>query len=82
MLMTFNVPLFMTEEMCGISHRTAMLWRKKVHHTVDGYQNRIKLRDKVWIDETYDFDSGTLREGLITKKRGISDQIDLYRSSD
>lgn len=73
-LMSFNVPLVMTEEMCGISHRTAMLWRKKVHHTVNGYQNRIKLRDKVWIDETYVFDSETLRDGLIIKKRGISDQ--------
>ena len=34
-LMTFNVPLEMTEELCDISHPTAMLWRKKVFATVD-----------------------------------------------
>lgn len=36
-LMTFNVPLEMTEEICDISHPTAMLWRQKVFATVDGY---------------------------------------------
>ena len=56
-LMTFNVPLEMTEEICNISHSTAMLWRQKVFATVDGYQEHLYLKDRVWIDETYVFDS-------------------------
>ncbi|MBR0420708.1 MAG: IS1 family transposase [Erysipelotrichaceae bacterium] len=50
-LMSFNVPLEMTQEICYISHPTAMLWRKKVFATVDGYQDRLYLKDRVWIDE-------------------------------
>ena len=46
-LMTFNVPLEMTEEICDISHPTAMLWREKVFSTVDGYQEHLYLKDRV-----------------------------------
>lgn len=49
--MTFNVPLAMCEELCDISHPTAMLWRKKIFSTVDNYQENIVLKDTVWIDE-------------------------------
>lgn len=36
-LMTFNVPLEMADEICDISHPTAMLWGEKVFSTIDGY---------------------------------------------
>lgn len=71
--MTFNVPLEMSEEICEISHPTAMLWRKKVFSTVDGYQNHLYLKDTVWIDETYVFDSSLLHEDSFKRKRGLSD---------
>ena len=75
-LMTFNVPLEMTEELCGISHPTAMLWRKKVFATVDGYQEHLYLKDRVWIDETYLYDSSLVHEDDYKKKRGLSgDQL-------
>ena len=48
-LMTFNVPLEMTEEICDIPHPTAILWREKVFSTVDGYQEHLYLKDRVWI---------------------------------
>ena len=71
-LMTFNVPLEMTEELCNISHPTAMLWRKKVLSTINGYQDRIILKGTVWIDETYIFDSSILHDSDFTSKRGLS----------
>ena len=75
-LMTFNVPLEMAEEICDISHPTAMLWRKKVFATVDGYQNHLHLYDRVWIDETYLFDSSLLHDDDYKRKRGLSkDQL-------
>ena len=69
--MTFNVPLEMTEEICNISHPTAMLWREKVFSTVDGYQEHLYLKDRVWIDETYLYDSSLLHDDSY-KKRGLS----------
>ena len=71
-LMTFNVPLEMAEEVCGMSHPTAMLWRQKVFATVDGYQEHLYLRDRVWIDETYVFDSTLLHDDNFKQKRGLS----------
>jgi len=74
-LMTFNVPLEMTEEICGISHPTAMLWRQKVFATVDGYQEHLYLKDRVWIDETYVFDSTLLHDDNFKRKRGLSSNL-------
>lgn len=74
-LMTFNVPLEMTEEVCGISHPTAMLWRQKVFATIDGYQEHLYLRDRVWIDETYLFDSSLLHDDDYKRKRGLSKDL-------
>lgn len=74
-LMTFNVPLEMTEEICRISHPTAMLWRKKVFKTVDGYQNHLYLHGRVWIDETYIQDSSLLHDDDHRKKRGLSKDL-------
>ena len=71
-LMTFNVPLEMMMEICRISSNTAMLWRQKVFATVDGYQERLILKNRVWIDETYVFDSSLLRDNGWKRKRGLS----------
>lgn len=74
-LMTFNVPLEMTEELCDISHPTAMLWRKKVFSTVNKYQDKILLKGTVWIDETYIFDSSVLHDSNFESKRGLSKNL-------
>lgn len=71
-LMTFNVPLEMTEEIFDISHPTAMLWREKVFSTVDGYQEHLYLKDCVWIDETFIYDGSLLHDDSYKKKRGLS----------
>lgn len=73
-LMTFNVPLEMLEELCDISVNTAMLWRKKIFTTVDSYQGKVWLRDRVWIDETYMNDASVLHDEGNVKKRGLSSQ--------
>lgn len=75
-LMSFNVPLETTESICHISHPTAMLWRKKILSTVDGYQERIKLKGTIWIDETYIFDSSIIHDDDYIRRRGLSkDQL-------
>lgn len=74
-LMTFNVPLEMAEEVCGMSRPTAMLWRQKVFATVDGYQEHLYLKDRVWIDETYIFDSTLLHDDNFKQKRGLSKNL-------
>ena len=74
-LMSFNVPLEMCEEICGISHPTAMLWRKKIFATVNGYQDYLYLKDRVWIDETYLYDSSVLHDDDYKKKRGLSKDL-------
>lgn len=73
-LMSFNVPLEMLEELCEISTNTAMLWRQKIFNTVNDYQNKVVLKDRVWIDETYVNDSHILHEDNNIKKRGLSKQ--------
>ena len=70
-LMTFNIPLEMTEEISDISHPTAMLWREKVFSTVDRYQEHLYLKDRVWIDEIYLYDSSLLHDDGY-KKRELS----------
>lgn len=61
-LMSFNVPIDMLKELCEISANTAMLWRKKIFDTVNNYQDKVLLRDTVWIDETYINDASVLHE--------------------
>ncbi len=72
-LMSFNVPLECIEEICEISHPTALLWRRKFHETVNDYQDKIILKDRVWIDETYLMDTNVIRDDGY-KKRGLSNQ--------
>ena len=87
-LMTFNVPLEITEELYDISHPTAMLWRKKVFATVNGYQEHLYLRDRIWINETYLYDSSLIHEDDYKKKRGLSENqlcivvaIDIHKNT-
>lgn len=73
-LMRFNVPLDAIAEVVGVSHQTAWEWRHRVFATVDGYQDRLVLRDRVWIDEAYVSDTD-LTHGLgQARKRGLSKQ--------
>lgn len=72
-LMSFNVPLECIEEILNISHPTALLWRRKFHETVNGYQEKIILKNRVWIDETYITDTNVIRDDGY-KKRGLSNQ--------
>lgn len=74
-MMTYNVPLEMTEEIEGISHPTALLWRHKIFETVNGYQDRLVLHGRVWLDETYVYDSRILHEDGFKKKRGLSKDL-------
>ena len=73
-LMSFNLPLEAVEELCDVSHPTALLWRHKIFATVNEYQDKVWLRDRVWIDETYMADSSVLHEDGDIKKRGLSRQ--------
>lgn len=86
-LMRFNVPLDAIAEVMGVSHQTAWEWRHRVFAAVDGYQDRLVLRDRVWIDEAYVSDTD-LAHGLgQARKRGLSKQklciavaIDVHKS--
>lgn len=73
-LMRFNVPLDAMAEELGITHQTAWEWRHRVMAAVDGYQDRIVLRDLVWIDETYVNDADLHLGYGVARKRGPSRQ--------
>ena len=73
-LMRHNVPLDCAAELCGVSHQTAFEWRHRVLATVSGYQGRIVLRDRVWIDETYVNDTDLSKGYGQARKRGLSRQ--------
>lgn len=73
-LMCYNVPLDAAAEACRISHQTAWEWRHRVFATVDGYQDRIVLRGRVWVDETYVNDTELSKGCGQARKRGLSRQ--------
>jgi transposase-like protein len=73
-LMCHNASLELISEMLEIAHSTAYEWRHRVFATVDGYQARIKLKDRIWIDEIYVSDTAILRGSDFTVKRGLSKQ--------
>lgn len=73
-LMRFGVPLEGIAANCGISHPTAFEWRHRVFRTVDGYQDGLVLRDRVWIDETYINDTDLSKGYGEARKRGLSKQ--------
>ena len=74
-MMTFNVPLEMMEETLNISHPTALLWKHKVFATVSNFQERLVLHGRVWINDTYIFDSTVLHEDGYKRKRGLSKDL-------
>lgn len=83
-LLTYNVPLDMAEEILSISRPTALLWRHKIFETVDSIQNNVKLKGKIWIDEIYVDDPELLTlngkiAGLSKNKICISIGIDGYK---
>lgn len=71
-LMCYNAPLRLAVEICEVAQTTAFEWRHRVFATVDGYQDRVRLRDRIWIDETYISDNSLLRGPDWTPKRGLS----------
>ena len=73
-LMRFNVPLDAAAEVVGVTHQTAWEWRHRVFAAVDGYQERIVLRDRVWIDEAYVNDTDLSHGYGQARKRGLSKQ--------
>ncbi|HJI72060.1 MAG TPA: IS1595 family transposase [Coriobacteriaceae bacterium] len=72
--MRHNVPVECAAELCDVTHKTAFEWRHRVLATVSGYQDRIVLRDTVWVDETYVNDSDLSKGHGQARKRGLSRQ--------
>lgn len=73
-LMTWNVPIEAAAELCNVTHQTAFEWRHRVFATVSGYQERIVLRGRVWIDEVYVNDTDLSKGYGQARKRGLSKQ--------
>ncbi len=73
-LALFAVPLDACAEACRISHHTAWEWRHRLFAAVDGYQDRIVLRGRVWVDETYVDDTGLSKGYGRARRRGLSKQ--------
>lgn len=85
--MCYNVQIEAAAEICNISHQTAYEWRHRVFTTVDGYQRRTILKNRVWIDEMYVADSALKGEPGWTRMRGLSKNqicivvaIDVYKN--
>ena len=70
----FAVPLDACAEMCRITHQTAWEWRHRLFAAVDGYQDRIVLRGRAWIDETHVNDTDLSKGYGQARKRGLSKQ--------
>lgn len=73
-LALFAVPLDACAEACRISHHTAWEWRHRLFVAVDGHQDRIVLRGRVWVDETYVNDTDLSKGYGQARKRGLSKQ--------
>lgn len=73
-VMRFGVPLEAAVEICGITHQTAFEWRHRIFATVDGYQDKIVLKDTFWLDETYINDTDLAHGYGEARKRGLSKQ--------
>lgn len=86
-LMRFNVPIEAAAETCRVAHQTAYEWRHRVFATVDGYQGRLMLKERIWIDETYINDTDLSHGYGEARKRGLSKQkiciavaIDIFKN--
>ena len=74
-LMRHNVPVECAAELCGVTHKTAFEWRHRVLATVSGYQDRIVLRDTVWVDETYVIDTDLSKGSFIAAMRAAGMRV-------
>lgn len=72
--MRHNVPVECAAELCGGTHKTAFEWRHRVLATVSGYQDRIVLRDTVWVDGTHVNDTDLSKGYGQERKGGLSRQ--------
>lgn len=73
-LASFAVPLDACAEARRISHHTAWEWRHRLFAAVDGHRDRIALRGRVWVDETYVNDTDLSKGYGQARKRGLSRQ--------
>ena len=71
-VMRHNASLRLIETVCEVSHSTAFLWRHKVFSTVSGWQDRVVLSGRVWIDEMYFEDTRVERVPGAPRRRGLS----------
>jgi len=71
-VMCHNASLRLIETVCEVSHSTAFLWRHKVFSTVSGWQDKVVLSGRVWIDEMYFEDTRVGREPGAPRRRGLS----------
>lgn len=70
--MCHNASLRLIELVAEVSHSTAFLWRHKVFSTVSGWQDKVVLSGRVWIDEMYFEDTRVEREPGAPRRRGLS----------
>lgn len=71
-LMTHNASLDEIADVAGVHHNTALLIRRKVFETVAGWQAKVKLYGRVFIDEIYTFDSAMPKDHFGKNKRGLN----------
>ena len=71
-VMCLNASLRLIELTCGVSHPTAFLWRHKIFSAVGGWQDRVVLSGRVWIDEMYFADTRAPREPGSRRRHGLS----------
>lgn len=62
-------------EVIGITHQAAWEWKHRVLATVDGHQNRIVLKDRVWIGEAYLNDMDLAYSYRQAEQRRLSRQL-------
>lgn len=72
--MRHNVSVECAAELCGVTYKTAFEWRHRMLATVSGYQDRIVLRDTVWVDETHINDTDLSKGYGQARKRGLPRQ--------
>ena len=71
-VMCHNASLRLIETVCEVSHSAAFPWRHKVFSTVSGWQDKVVLSGRVWIDEMYFEDTRVDHEAGKPRRRGLS----------
>lgn len=70
--MCHNAPIDLIAEVCGVAHTTAFGWRHRVFAAIDGYQDRLALSGRAWIDELHLTDSDIVRSVDFVQRRDLS----------